>query len=51
MKRFHDGPGDEHIEVTTREARQARRGIPVLYVLIGGIAGTLVGIGIVGLLS
>jgi hypothetical protein len=37
--------------MTTREARQARLGKPVLYVLIGGICGTVLGYGIAGLMA
>ena len=50
MKRVTDSEGHGHVELTAQEARQARYGRPVLYVLIGGIVGTLVGYGIAGLL-
>ena len=51
MQRVTDQEGHNHTEVTTQEARQARYGKPVLYVLIGGICGTVLGYGIAGLLA
>lgn len=51
MKRVMDQDGREHTEVTAGEARQARFGKPVFYVLIGGICGTILGYGIAGLLA
>lgn len=51
MKRVMDQDGREHTEMTTREARQARFGKPVFYVLIGGIVGTVLGYGIAGLVA
>jgi len=51
MKRVMDEGGDVHTELTTQEARQARWGKPVFYVLIGGICGTVLGYGIAGLLA
>lgn len=35
--------------MTTQEARQGRFGKPVLYVLIGGICGTVLGYALAGL--
>ena len=51
MRRVTDDQGHEKTEMTTREARQARFGKPVLYVLIGGICGTVLGYGIAGLMA
>lgn len=51
MKRVTDREGHHHTEVTTEEARQARYGKPVFYVLIGGIIGTLLGYGLAGIFA
>jgi hypothetical protein len=51
VRRVRDQDGDVHTELTTREARQARLGKPVFYVLIGGICGTILGYGIAALLA
>jgi hypothetical protein len=37
MKRIKLPDGDVEEEVTTREARQGRPGVPVLYVLVAGL--------------
>lgn len=46
MKWVQDSKGSEHPELSAQEARQARRGKPVLYVLIAGVIGCVVGFGI-----
>jgi hypothetical protein len=51
VRRVRDQDGDVHTELTTQEARQARFGKPVFYVLIGGICGTILGYGIAALLA
>jgi hypothetical protein len=51
VKRVTDNLGHEHTEMTPQEARQARFGKPVFYVLIGGIVGTVLGYGIAGMMA
>ncbi|MGF1612216.1 MAG: hypothetical protein ACFCUQ_22680 [Kiloniellales bacterium] len=46
MKWVKDREGYEHPELSAQEARQARPGRPVLYVLIGGVVGCVLGFGI-----
>ena len=49
MQWVKDREGREPPELSPQEARQARPGKPVLYVLIGGVFGCLVGFVIAGL--
>ena len=51
VRRVTDQDGDVHTELTTQEARQARFGKPVFYVLVGGICGTILGYGIAAYLA
>ncbi len=47
MKRVKDEEGHEHVELTSEEARGASLGRPVLYVLIGLLIGTILGVGVI----
>jgi hypothetical protein len=45
MKRVQDDEHHEHVELSPEEARQGRPDLPVVYVLIGLVAGTILAIG------
>jgi len=45
MKRVQDDEEHEHVELSSEEARQGRPDLPVVYVLIGLIVGTVLAIG------
>ncbi len=47
MKRVKDDETHEHVELSATEARQGRPDRPILYVLIGLIAGTIIGVGVI----
>jgi hypothetical protein len=51
MKHVTDAEGHDHVELTSREVRQGRLGRPVLYVLLAGLAGTLLGFVLAGMIS
>lgn len=48
MRQAYGSDSRERTEISAREARQARYGKPALYVLIGVLAGTVIGIAIAG---
>lgn len=45
MKKVQDDEHHEHVELSPEEARQGRPDLPVVYVLIGLVAGTILAIG------
>lgn len=47
MTHVNDDQNRDPAEIPTDEARQARRGRPVLYILIGGLGGAIVALGVV----
>lgn len=46
-KHIKDNDGQEHLEASPEEAKQARSGRPVLYVLLTSLAGTVVVLGLI----
>jgi hypothetical protein len=48
MKWITDRWGHMHQQLTAEEARQARYGKPIFYVLVGGLFGSIVGLAVAG---
>jgi len=46
IKRVQDNDEHEHIEASPREVKQARKGWPVLYVLLASLAGAFLVLGL-----
>ncbi|MEZ5669933.1 MAG: hypothetical protein R3F55_21365 [Alphaproteobacteria bacterium] len=46
MRHVNDGAGRDHVEIEPTEARQGEPGRPMMYVLLGGIGGTVFGFAI-----
>lgn len=47
IKRVQDSDEHEHVEASSEEAKQARKGRPVLYVLLAGLIGAVAALGLI----
>ncbi len=47
VKRVQDNGDHEHVEASPEEAKQARKGRPVLYVLLAGLVGAVAALGLI----
>lgn len=45
MERHENNEADDHVEVSSTDARQGEPDLPVVYMLVGVIAGTILAVG------